>query len=203
MAVTYCVGVKLEEGLIFASESRTHAGVDNYAKFCKMTVFARPGDRVLHLVAVRPIVRRDDGLPFCARQSACDLGKRLPAAQGPVEVDQQAGRGRRIQRRSKGVGELPGQSQCPGVPAAMAVEQCLVSLEQGLVIGRNRTATVLATDDKTQLAHGLVSLPASTGSPDRTGIRRIGATGGGRRRLDRTPANAIASGRTNQPARHS
>ena len=41
--MTYCVGVKLEEGLIFASDSRTHAGVDNYAKFCKMTVFERAG----------------------------------------------------------------------------------------------------------------------------------------------------------------
>jgi putative proteasome-type protease len=49
--VTYCVGVKLEEGLIFASDSRTHAGVDNYAKFCKMTVFDRPGDRVLVMLS--------------------------------------------------------------------------------------------------------------------------------------------------------
>jgi len=49
--VTYCVGVKLEEGLIFASDSRTHAGVDNYAKFCKMTVFERAGDRVLVMLS--------------------------------------------------------------------------------------------------------------------------------------------------------
>jgi putative proteasome-type protease len=49
--MTYCVGVKLEEGLILASDSRTHAGVDNYAKFCKMTVFERPGDRVLVLLS--------------------------------------------------------------------------------------------------------------------------------------------------------
>jgi putative proteasome-type protease len=49
--MTYCVGVKLEEGLIFASDSRTHAGVDNYAKFCKMTVFERSGDRVLVLLS--------------------------------------------------------------------------------------------------------------------------------------------------------
>ena len=49
--MTYCVGVKLEEGLIFASDSRTHAGVDNYAKFCKMTVFERAGDRVLVLLS--------------------------------------------------------------------------------------------------------------------------------------------------------
>lgn len=49
--MTYCVGVKLEEGLIFASDSRTHAGVDNYAKFCKMTVFEQAGDRVLVLLS--------------------------------------------------------------------------------------------------------------------------------------------------------
>ncbi len=49
--MTYCVGVTLEEGLIFASDSRTHAGVDNFAKFCKMTVFERPGDRVLVLLS--------------------------------------------------------------------------------------------------------------------------------------------------------
>ena len=49
--MTYCVGVKLDEGLIFASDSRTHAGVDNYARFCKMTVFERTGDRVLVLLS--------------------------------------------------------------------------------------------------------------------------------------------------------
>lgn len=49
--MTYCVGVKLEHGLIFGSDSRTHAGVDNYAKFCKMTVFERAGDRVLVLLS--------------------------------------------------------------------------------------------------------------------------------------------------------
>ncbi len=49
--MTYSVGVKLDDGLIFASDSRTHAGVDNYASFCKMTLFERPGDRVLVLLS--------------------------------------------------------------------------------------------------------------------------------------------------------
>jgi putative proteasome-type protease len=49
--MTYCVGVLLEKGMIFASDSRTHAGVDNFAKFCKMTVFDRPGDRVIVLLS--------------------------------------------------------------------------------------------------------------------------------------------------------
>jgi len=49
--MTYCIGVMLDEGLIFASDSRTNAGVDNIAKFCKMTVFERRGDRVIVLLS--------------------------------------------------------------------------------------------------------------------------------------------------------
>ncbi|MGD0674093.1 MAG: peptidase [Polyangiaceae bacterium] len=49
--MTYCVGVLLNEAIIFASDSRTHAGVDNFASFCKMTVFERAGDRVLALLS--------------------------------------------------------------------------------------------------------------------------------------------------------
>jgi putative proteasome-type protease len=49
--VTYCIGVKLDDGIIFAADSRTNAGVDNIAKFCKVTVFERPGDRVIVLLS--------------------------------------------------------------------------------------------------------------------------------------------------------
>jgi putative proteasome-type protease len=41
----------LDTGLIFASDSRTNAGVDNVAKFCKMTVFERRGNRVIVLLS--------------------------------------------------------------------------------------------------------------------------------------------------------
>lgn len=49
--MTYCIGVKLESGLVFASDSRTNAGLDNIAKFCKMTVFEHPGERVIVLLS--------------------------------------------------------------------------------------------------------------------------------------------------------
>src|SRR3979490_664868 len=49
--MTYCIGVMLDKGLIFASDSRTNPGMANIAKFCKMTVFERPGDRVLVLLS--------------------------------------------------------------------------------------------------------------------------------------------------------
>ena len=41
----------LDTGLIFASDSRTHAEVDNFARFCKMTVFERAADRVIVLLS--------------------------------------------------------------------------------------------------------------------------------------------------------
>src|SRR5580704_14353975 len=49
--MTYCVGVLLNEGIVMASDSRTHAGVDNFASFCKMTVFERADDRVIVLLS--------------------------------------------------------------------------------------------------------------------------------------------------------
>ncbi len=49
--MTYCVGVLLEEGMIFASDSRTNAGLDNIATFCKMNVFDRPDDRVIVMLS--------------------------------------------------------------------------------------------------------------------------------------------------------
>jgi len=49
--MTYCIGVTLDEGMIFASDSRTNAGMDNISKFCKMSVFERRGERVIVLLS--------------------------------------------------------------------------------------------------------------------------------------------------------
>jgi len=49
--MTYCVGVKLDSGLVFASDSRTNAGLDNIGKFCKMNVFEQSGERMIVLLS--------------------------------------------------------------------------------------------------------------------------------------------------------
>lgn len=49
--MTYCVGILLKSGIVMASDSRTHAGVDNFAQFCKMSVFERAGDRAVVLLS--------------------------------------------------------------------------------------------------------------------------------------------------------
>ena len=45
--MTYCVGLLLDRGLVFASDCRTNAGVDSIATFRKMRLFAKEGDRVI------------------------------------------------------------------------------------------------------------------------------------------------------------
>src|SRR6195256_4469406 len=45
--MTYCVAMSLDAGMIFASDSRTNAGVDHIGRFSKMRIFARDGDRVI------------------------------------------------------------------------------------------------------------------------------------------------------------
>src|SRR5215213_3691966 len=45
--MTYCVALRLDSGMIFASDSRTNAGVDHIATFTKMRVYEKKDDRVI------------------------------------------------------------------------------------------------------------------------------------------------------------
>ena len=48
--MTYCVGMRLNSGLVFLSDSRTNAGVDHIGSFRKMTLFENPDDRIMVLL---------------------------------------------------------------------------------------------------------------------------------------------------------
>ena len=49
--MTYCVAAKLNAGLVFLSDSRTNAGVDNISTFRKMIVYEKLGDRFMVLLS--------------------------------------------------------------------------------------------------------------------------------------------------------
>jgi putative proteasome-type protease len=49
--MTYCVGLRLDRGILFASDTRTNAGVDNVSSFSKMHVWERQGDRVIVMLS--------------------------------------------------------------------------------------------------------------------------------------------------------
>ena len=48
--MTYCVGLKLDKGLVFMSDTRTNAGVDNVSRFKKMFSWVTEGERVITLM---------------------------------------------------------------------------------------------------------------------------------------------------------
>ncbi|MEO1661321.1 MAG: peptidase [Pseudomonadota bacterium] len=48
--MTYCAALKMNDHLIFMSDTRTNAGVDNISKFRKMFTWSVPGERVITLM---------------------------------------------------------------------------------------------------------------------------------------------------------
>ena len=48
--MTYCVGMRLNRGLVFMSDTRTNAGVDNVATVRKMFTWQKPGERMITLM---------------------------------------------------------------------------------------------------------------------------------------------------------
>jgi putative proteasome-type protease len=49
--MTYCVAIKLNAGLVFLSDSRTNAGLDQISTFRKMLVYEKPGERFMVLLS--------------------------------------------------------------------------------------------------------------------------------------------------------
>jgi len=49
--MTYCIGIKLDSGLVFLSDSRTNAGIDQISTFRKMIVYERTDDRFMVLLS--------------------------------------------------------------------------------------------------------------------------------------------------------
>ena len=50
LIMTYCVAIRNEAGLVFLSDSRTNAGVDQINTFRKMHIYEVPGERVMVLL---------------------------------------------------------------------------------------------------------------------------------------------------------
>ena len=49
--MTYCVAMSLDQGLVFASDSRTNAGVDHISIYRKMRIWTREDERVIVLMS--------------------------------------------------------------------------------------------------------------------------------------------------------
>jgi putative proteasome-type protease len=49
--MTYCVGIRLNAGLVFLSDSRTNAGLDAISTFRKMMIYEVPGERFMVMLS--------------------------------------------------------------------------------------------------------------------------------------------------------
>ena len=68
--MTYCVSMLLDSGLVFLADSRTSAGVDQINTFRKTTIFERPGDRVIVMLAAGNLAITQGVLNLLAEQLA-------------------------------------------------------------------------------------------------------------------------------------
>jgi len=49
--MTYCIGIRVNAGLVFLSDSRTNAGVDQISTYRKMMIYERPNDRFMVMLS--------------------------------------------------------------------------------------------------------------------------------------------------------
>ena len=72
--MTYCVAISLDSGMLFASDSRTNAGVDHVATFSKMKVFERRDERVLVLLSSGNLAITQGVINILDRQAHAEPG---------------------------------------------------------------------------------------------------------------------------------
>lgn len=83
--MTYCVAMRVNQGLVFLSDSRTNAGVDQVGTSRKMTVFDNPGDRVMVLMSAGNLSISQSVRQIVAEQTAAN-GKSIWTASSMYEA---------------------------------------------------------------------------------------------------------------------
>jgi putative proteasome-type protease len=72
--VTYCLALRLHEGLVFLSDTRTNAGVDNIGTYRKLHVLRPAPDRVLTIQAAGSLATTQEVLDRVRRDLESDDG---------------------------------------------------------------------------------------------------------------------------------
>lgn len=84
--MTYCVALKLDAGLVFASDSRTNAGVDQIACFKKMRTFVRAGERVVIIVSSGNLSITQNAINVLEHRSRRQEGHTLWTAESMFDI---------------------------------------------------------------------------------------------------------------------
>ena len=98
--MTYCVGLKIDRGLVFMSDTRTNAGIDSISTFRKMHVWEEPGERVIVLMSAGNLATTQVGRQPARRAHQGGRRTRADPARNAVHVPDGAGWSGTWSRRS-------------------------------------------------------------------------------------------------------
>lgn len=87
--MTYCVALRLDAGLVFLSDARTNAGIDQVSTFRKMTLIEQPGERVIVMLSAGNLAITQAVRQYLAE--TINTGKGLLEAQSMYEAAQCVG----------------------------------------------------------------------------------------------------------------
>ncbi|WP_227270105.1 peptidase [Roseobacter weihaiensis] len=68
--MTYCVGMRLNSGLVFMSDTRTNAGVDNFSTSRKLFTWAVPGERSITIMTAGNLATTQAMVSLLAERSS-------------------------------------------------------------------------------------------------------------------------------------
>lgn len=88
--MTYCVGMKLDAGLVFMSDTRTNSGVDNISTFRKMHSFEKPGERHITILSAGNLATTQSVISLLAERTKApeDRNPSILAAASMFQVAQ-------------------------------------------------------------------------------------------------------------------
>jgi putative proteasome-type protease len=101
--MTYCVAVMLDAGMVFASDSRTNAGVDQIATFSKMHMIKRDGERLIVVLSSGNLSITQSAINLLELQSKSgDANRTINNASSMFEIADLVGNALREVRRRDG-----------------------------------------------------------------------------------------------------
>lgn len=108
--MTYCVEMALSQGLVFAADSRTNAGVDQIATFRKLHKFHVPGERLIVLMTAGNLANTQSVLSLLRMRLHSDRPNLFGVASLYEVATIVGATNREVVKRDSGLGQINGEA---------------------------------------------------------------------------------------------
>lgn len=82
--MTYCIGMRLDRGLVLMSDTRTSAGVDNFAVSKKMFTWEVPGERAITIMTAGNLATTQSMISLLEERSVSEVDRAPSILQEPT-----------------------------------------------------------------------------------------------------------------------